>query len=49
VLLRYWHALGALSPDAARGSFRAFAEFLEEHRAEPDFAEHAEVAARLGA
>jgi hypothetical protein len=41
--------MGAVGPDAARGSFRAFAEFLEEHRAEPDFAEHAEVAARLGA
>jgi predicted PolB exonuclease-like 3'-5' exonuclease len=48
VLLRFWQAMGAVGPDAARGSFRAFAEFLEEHRAEPDFAEHAEVAARLG-
>ena len=47
VLLRYWQATGALPADAARGSFRAFAEFLEEHRAEPDFAEHAEVSARL--
>jgi predicted PolB exonuclease-like 3'-5' exonuclease len=49
VLLRFWQATGALPPDAARASFRAFAEFLEEHRAEPDFAEHAAVAARLGA
>ncbi|CAH0224193.1 3'-5' exonuclease [Roseomonas sp. CECT 9278] len=48
VLLRFWQAMGALPPEAARGSFRAFAAFLEEHRAEPDFAEHAEVAARLG-
>ncbi|MBR0682983.1 3'-5' exonuclease [Roseomonas eburnea] len=49
LLLRYWQATGALGADAARGSFKAFAEFLEEHRAEPDFAEHAEVAARLAA
>lgn len=49
VLLRFWQATGALPGDAARASFRAFAEFLEEHRAEPDFAEHAEVAARLAA
>jgi hypothetical protein len=49
VLLRFWQAMGALPPDPARASFRAFAEYLEEHRAEPDFAEHAEVAARLGA
>ena len=47
VLLRYWQAAGVLPADAARGSFAGFAEFLEEHRAEPDFAEHAEVAARL--
>jgi hypothetical protein len=47
VLLRWWQAAGHLGPDAARGSFRAFADFLEEHRAEPDFAEHAEVAGRL--
>jgi predicted PolB exonuclease-like 3'-5' exonuclease len=49
LLLRFWQATGALGGDAARGSFRAFAAFLEEHRAEPDFAEHAEVSARLGA
>ncbi len=47
VLLRFWQATGALGGAAARDSFAAFAAFLEEHRAEPDFAEHAEVAARL--
>jgi hypothetical protein len=47
VLLRYWQATGLLPGDAARASFAAVAEFLEEHRAEPDFAEHAEVAARM--
>lgn len=47
LLLRYWQATGLLPGDAARASFAGFAAFLEEHRAEPDFAEHAEVAARL--
>lgn len=47
VLLRFWQATGALGAEPARKSFHAFAEFLEEHRADPDFADHAMVAARL--
>jgi hypothetical protein len=47
VLLRFWQATGALGAEPARKSFRAFADYLEEHRADPDFAAHAEVAARL--
>lgn len=47
VLLRCWQAMGLLAGDAARASFAGFAAFLEEHRAEPAFAEHAQVAARL--
>ncbi|NMJ43327.1 hypothetical protein GWK16_18910 [Roseomonas sp. JC162] len=47
VLLRFWQAMGALPADAATASFAGFAAFLEEHRAEPDFFLHAEVAGRL--
>ncbi len=49
LLLRTWQATGALSPDAARASFRAFAAFLEENHAEPHLADHAECADRLAA
>ncbi|MBR0652937.1 3'-5' exonuclease [Roseomonas terrae] len=49
LLLRYWQATGALPADAARHSFSAFAAFLEEQRAEPHLADHAEAALRLTA
>lgn len=48
LLLRYWQATGAMPQDAARHSFTAFAAYLEEHRAEPHLADHAETAMRLG-
>lgn len=47
LLLRFWQATGALPQDAARASFTAFATYLEDHRAEPHLADHAETALRL--
>jgi len=47
LLLRWFQATGMMPRDAARTSFALFAEHLEEHRAEPDFAIHAEAAVRL--
>jgi predicted PolB exonuclease-like 3'-5' exonuclease len=47
LFLRWLEATGGLPRDAARAAFAAFAAYLEEHRAEPDFADHAIAAARL--